>query len=331
MDIISLGKAKKVKEMNDRTLNKMGVDPEGESMDVAGRVAKIEALDPKAGLFPRIGEVSAHTTINLNKHNLQVGSYLNTARSEYSAMVYEGFSDASGIDMSKSTGIEYDVVRKVVKVIEGSNIGEVILNEELTNDPPVFVTVSIASDEDRLSENKITLEDEDQGDVLIENGVISLNKDVLGNVAKEGLFESSIIDMGDNFKKLYRLRTIEVNQGGTLIEWYTATSSDGVTFEEYMPLNMDGTIASTSGRYVKLKAILKSDGQMVQRAVYEFNISEELEFEASEFISLDGSLKLKTLYEQEMEVDENYVGEGTLIKTVIDRSKLKTIEGLEVR
>lgn len=330
MDIISLGKVKKVKEKNNKTLTKMGVAPEGAALDVAARVTAIEALDPKSGIIERIGNVSAHTAINLNKHNLQIGSYLNTGRSDYKAMVYEDFADASGIDMVKSTGIEHDAESKVVKVVEGEVSGEVVLNAEVTDEVPVLLTVSMASSGNGTDENQVVLEDAVQGDTSVESGVIRLSEDVSGIVAKEGVYESNVIDMGDNFKSLYRLNVTELTEGETSIEWHTATSSDGISFEEYVPLNMDGTIASTSGRYVKLKAILKADGQVVDHVIHDFTPEEASQFESNEFVTFDGALKLKTSYEQEMTVDETYMGEGTLLKAVIDRSKFKKIERLEV-
>ena len=163
MDIISLGKAKKVKEKNDKTLTKMGVAPEGAALDVAARVTAIETLDPKSGIIERIGNVSAHTAINLNKHNLQIASYLNTGRSDYKAMVYEDFADASGIDMVKSTGIEHDAVSKVVKVVEGEATGEVVLNAEVTDEVPVLVTVSMASSGNGMDEKPTLCASRDDG------------------------------------------------------------------------------------------------------------------------------------------------------------------------
>lgn len=331
MDIISLGKAKKVKEKNDKTLKKMGVAPEGAALDVAARVKAIEALDPKSGIIERIGNVSAHTAINLNKHNLQIASYLNTGRSDYKAMVYEDFADGSGIDMEKSTGVEHDAVSKVVKVVEGETTGEVVLSAEVTDEVPVLVTVSMASSGNGTDETPVVLEDAVQGSTTVESGVLRLTEDVSGIMAKEGVYESSVIDMGDNFKSLYRLNVTALTEGETSIEWLTATSNDGISFEEYVPLNMDGTIASTSGRYVKLKAILKADGQVVDRVIHDFTAEEASQFDPNEFVTFDGALKLKTSYEQEMTVDETYTGEGTLLKAVIDRSKFKSIESLEVK
>ena len=331
MDIISLGKAKKVKEKNDKTFTKMGVAPEGAALDVAARVLAIETLDPKSGIIERIGKVSAHTAINLNKHNLQIASYLNTGRSDYKAMVYEDFADASGIDMEKSTGVEHDAVSKVVKVVEGEVTGEVVLNAEVTDEVPVLMTVSMASSGNGTEEKQIVIEDGMQGGTTVENRVIRLTEDVSGIMAKEGVYESSVIDMGDNFKSLYRLNVTEITEGETSIEWYTATSNDGISFEEYVPLNMDGTIASTSARYVKLKAILKADGQTVDRVIHDFTAEEASQFDPNEFVTFDGALKLKTSYEQEMTVDETYTGEGTLLKAVIDKSRFKKIESLEVK
>ncbi|MGF0347778.1 hypothetical protein ACQR3P_29480 [Rhodococcus sp. IEGM1300] len=331
MDVISLGKAKKVKKANDALDVRMGIGVKGSAADVASRVSLVEEADPKAGLVERIGKVSAHTAINLNKHNLQMNTYLNKGHTEHKEMVFDDFSDASGIDEVKSTGILHDTVSKTVKLQDGALSGELVLTAESSEDIPMLATVSMASNGSTTDKMSGPLEGGQLTGTTLLDGALSLSVIEAEVLEKEGTFESDVIDMGENFKTLSRLEATSVQSGETSIDWFTATSNDGVVFEEYLPLNTDGTIASTNHKFIKVKAVLRAEGVLVPRLVHDFTAEEASQFESNEYVTFDGALKLKTKYEQQMVVDETFVGEGTLLKAVIDKSKFKTIERVEAR
>lgn len=484
MDVISLGKAKKVKQVNDRLSGKMGAGPSGAKASVAERVTAIESLDPKSGIIERIGKVSAHTAINLNKHNLQMNSHLNKGKTGHKEMVFDDFSDASGIDMAKSSGVVHDTASKTVKVQGGASRGELVLTKEVSSEMPLLATVTMASNGNLNEEVDLSIENFANNEIVLNKGALYLKKSYQGqneNIAltavttassfvnanylpeyatngllglnnetktswtsaiseqnpwiqssfgefklikqirfvqrdtkangfyysrikdfrihfdggyydfiadntayvvnsgeslkethwvdvtlpegvissyvrlqvlskhlvgsadyisimeleiiseefeylKEGSFESGVIDMGDNFKVLSRLQETSLKEGASSIEWFTATSNNGVNFEEYLPLNTDGTIASTSHKFIKVKAVLKADGVLEPRVVHDFTAEEASQFEENEYVTFDGALKLKTEYEQQMVVDETYTGEGTLLKAAIEKNKFKGIQ-----
>lgn len=330
MDVLSLGKAKKVKGVNDRVEDILGPDAPGSESDVHARVSLIEEMDPKAGLIEKIGRLSEHTAVNLNKHNLRMQMLLDLGKSGLSHSVVDTFKDASGIDMEQSTGIVHDEVTRIVKMEEGVTEAELVLNAEPTETPVMQVAISMVSKGSVRAEEKADFAEGIKDGVVLAEGKLTLVADESGHVPGEGTYESGVIDLGENFSALKSIQSTSVFPGTTGIGWWTSTSQDGITFEEHLPLNVDRTIASTSGRYVKVKAILKADGEIVSRVVHDFTAEEAVQFEENEFVVFDGALKLKTSYEQAMTFDETYLGEGTLLKTVIDKSKFKKIEKLEV-
>lgn len=128
MDVISLGKAKKVGQLNKRLDERIGAGAKGDGVDVAGRVAQIEALDPKVGIVKRIGDVSKHTTTNLNKHNLRMQMHLDLQRSRLNESVVDTFSSTDSIEMSKSTGWTHE--SGVLRVAEDKARAVIVLKEE---------------------------------------------------------------------------------------------------------------------------------------------------------------------------------------------------------
>lgn len=329
MDVISLGKAKKVGKLNKSLQGRLGQGVKGSVVDVAARVSAIEDLDPKAGLVKRIGDVSKHTAVNINKHNLRMQMRLDMAKSKLKDSVVDIFKDASGIDMGRSSGIFHDPAEKTIKLLEGVTSGELVLTPEQSEEVPILATVTLISAGAPSEKEGVPLTGGVTTDVELKEASLELIASE-GIVPKEGTFESSVIDLGDNFKELNRIEVSAIETGTSSVEWYTASSNDGSVFEEYLPINTDGTIASTSQRYVKVKAILKADGILEERVIHDFSAEEASQFEANEYVIFDGALKLKTQYEQEMVVDETYTGEGTLLKAVIDKSKFKSIESMEV-
>ncbi|MEB2276887.1 hypothetical protein LAV82_22985 [Bacillus sp. ILBB4] len=145
-----------------------------------------------------------------------------------------------------------------------------------------------------------------------------------------GNYESSIVDLGSNFKETLKVETIANTANNTSVSIYTSTSQDGQSFSTYLPVNTDGTLASPSGRYIKVKVVLASDGEVKERLAYDFTEAERNTFQENDKILFDGVAKMKTLYTESMEVDISFTEDGTLLRKGIAKASFNSIEKVEV-
>ena len=80
--------------------------------------------------------------------------------------------------------------------------------------------------------------------------------------ASTGTYESPVLDLGDNFKDIVKIDqiidipSVTTGQTAASVKLYTSTSSDNITFSDWQPMNLDGTIVSPSARYIKIKVEL---------------------------------------------------------------------------
>lgn len=114
------------------------------------------------------------------------------------------------------------------------------------------------------------------------------------------------------------------------VDIYTSTSNDNVNFSTYQLINADGTISSPQGRYVKIKLVLNASGNDTITTHNDFFSAESSQFEADSQLVFDGSLKLKTSYQDSMTKDAGWSDVGTLLKTTIEKTSFKVIEKIEV-
>lgn len=145
-----------------------------------------------------------------------------------------------------------------------------------------------------------------------------------------GYYESPILDLGDNFKEIKKLQQVANVSKGTEVQVLTSTSQDGQSFSEYFPTNVDGTIASPSGRYIKVKAVLASDGEVIERILSDFTEEERNTFHENDKILFDAAAKLKTEYSFDMNKDASFTEEGTLLRKGIAKASFNSIEKVEV-
>jgi|GEM_PF-3366986 len=115
------------------------------------------------------------------------------------------------------------------------------------------------------------------------------------------------------------------------VKVYTATSSDNLTFSDWQSINPDGTIASPSARYIKIKVELIGGAEVQEKTVYDFTLTDAVNFEANKQIVFDGSLRLKVNHTESMDLDPSFSESGTLLRKVINKNQFKTIEKLEVK
>lgn len=114
MDIISYQKAMKAKRAIASTQDRLGYNGTEQDLDITDvytntkeRLEELEKKDPEVELLNMVSDVSKHTMINLNKHNLRVNSLLNHTRYQLTDMIVDDFQDDSGIDKEKSKNIKH--------------------------------------------------------------------------------------------------------------------------------------------------------------------------------------------------------------------------------
>lgn len=146
-----------------------------------------------------------------------------------------------------------------------------------------------------------------------------------------GSYESPVLDLGDNFKSLKKVESLLSIPAGTNLKVFTSTSNDGITFNDYLLLNSDGTIASPSARYVKVKAELTGGGEVKEKVAHDFLNTEWNAFQQNDKLLLDGSLKMKTAYSDPMTRDSGFIESGIVFRKTIDKASFKAIEKVEVK
>jgi hypothetical protein len=208
--------------------------------------------------------------------------------------------------------------------------GEIITTAELLTISPQMMTVSFAGNIQNTKTIPVDLTLGTHTNTELVSGKVQLKKADIVNFFASGSYESSIIDLGENFKSLYKLENTFTTPAGTTAKVYVASSQDGVTFTPYTILNSDNTIATPSGRYVKVKVELTSGYVLKEALVNDFLASESAKFQVNDKIVLDGSAKLKTAYSSQMVADTSYAETGSLLKVPINKEIYKSIEKVEV-
>lgn len=299
---------------------------------VTPKIDRLTANYKVRSLLNRISEMELNTNINLNKHNLRVNTILNNRRYKLKEMVIDDFKDASGIDMVLSANITHDIDNHKVKQTNGSQSSTLVtVKETLEAAPAMFTLSAVINDKTTLTKD-IDFASGTQKDTVMNGEELEMRPVEVDAYKKSATWESTVIDLGVGFTRIVRFNKVMDIPTGTGLKVLTSSSADGVTFEEYREVSSDGTIASSSQRYFKVKAEFTSKEEVQPaRVMHDFTSGEAANFIANDKIILDGSTKLKTAYSQVMTPVDGYAEAGSLLKTTIDKITFKTIEGIEVK
>lgn len=285
MDVISYQKANRAKKAIRETLDKLGLNGTENDKDIVdvyenvkARLEALEEKDPEVKLFNRIGEVSKNTMINLNKHNLRIGTLLNQIRYHFTDMVVDDFFDDSGIDYERSVNIIHDDVNGLVKQEDPSLPAELVLVAEAFHSMNMFFISSMVSD--NLSKIiKINLQEGRFNNTEFLSGGISLEKHEDGSYSFQGVYETDVISLGESIASVDQINiTCTVPEGTTFIP-YVSFSEDGENFTEY------STDLTGFGNYVKFKFEFISKLETVLESLHLF-------IREGNGIYQDGSFKL---------------------------------------
>ncbi|ECP9029751.1 discoidin domain-containing protein [Campylobacter jejuni] len=296
------------------------------------KIDKLTVMYKVRSLLNRISEIESNTNINLNKHNLRVDTILNKRRYKLKEMVVDDFEDASGIDMAQSVNITHDIANHKVKQTDATQESAMVTVKETLEAAPTVFTVSAVVNDIATMTKDIDFASGILTDTIMNGEELEMMPVALDEYKKSASWESSVIDLGEGFTRIVRFDKVVDIPSGTGLKMLTSSSADGITFEEYREVNSDGTIASSSRRYFKVKAEFTAKEEVQPpRIIHDFASVETANFTVNDKIILDGSAKLKTAYSQAMIPVEGYAEEGSLLKTPIDKTMFKSIEKVEVK
>lgn len=334
MDILSLAKANKAKRAIKKVNERIGTGIGMSYGSAKKRIEFLESKDPKVNPSARVSALETNTAINLNKHNLRVNALLNHKRYNMKDMIVDDFGDATGIDVAQSVNLSHDVANHLVKQLDGTKEATFVSTVENLLTAPDYIMISSVLGNNSTSNKAFDITRGVFTDVVINSGKLELAKSKEGatDYKKTGAWLSEAIDMGDNFKRLMGISTTVNVPTETSLLVYTSTSADGVTYESFKPLNSDGTIASTSNRYIKIKLEFVGKPEVqAERNILDFVAADSSKFTASNFVTFDGALKVKTLFVTQMTKDATFTETGALMRAPLDRSLFKSINTIEVK
>lgn len=146
-----------------------------------------------------------------------------------------------------------------------------------------------------------------------------------------GYWESEVIDLVDKFKEYDRIALSKLQEITDVYSIMTRTSSDGITFDEYIATTPEGKIQSETKRYIQVKVNLFAGLSNESDLVSDFTSPSAIEdWENNKFIETDGVLKLKKEYQLEMNKDNTWADEGSLHRKLIKKENWKKIDSIGV-
>lgn len=148
---------------------------------------------------------------------------------------------------------------------------------------------------------------------------------------EEGSWTSDVIDLTDNFAEFGKLFATYEDTNNATIAILTRTSSDGITFDEWVALGEDGSILSEKKQFIQVKVNLFAGYVNQEVVISEFNdINEKERFTPNEYINTENGLKLERNYIRDMNVDESWNDEGILHKLAINKDEWRTLDKLDI-
>lgn len=144
----------------------------------------------------------------------------------------------------------------------------------------------------------------------------------------QGTWESPIVDLGEGWKETKLIDIVkQIHIGTTDVSFEIATSTDGISFTSYTPLDLNNL---PQGRYIKLRATLSAQAQSEEVKTLDFNQSSpENIMNLNEYVEANGRLRLKNTYIYNM-TDDGALGAGKQFSITINKANFKSIESIGV-
>lgn len=266
MDVISYQKAAKARDALKFAQDRLGMNGTEQGLDIRDkyetvdeRVTELEKNNPEIELYNRVSEVSAHTAINLNKHNLRLTSLLNQSRYKLTDMLIDDFSNDSGIDYERSFNIDYDEVNGVIKQDDSLTSAELVLVAEAFDHMGLFIVNSLVR-ANLKKQVDVDLSEGQYGNTEYTTS-ISLIKKEDQSYALHGVYETNAIHLANDVSTIDEITIDATIPEEASLTTYIALSNDGINFTEY---SID---LSDAANYVKLKFEFEAALEVVVKAL----------------------------------------------------------------
>lgn len=92
-------------------------------------------------------------------------------------------------------------------------------------------------------------------------------------VAVDGEFVSETIDQGASVATEGVFQTTQIVPTNTTITWYTATSTDGMSWDPYVAVTPGAAIGSTVRRYLRYKAVLTTTSYLISPTITDVTVN----------------------------------------------------------
>lgn len=158
------------------------------------------------------------------------------------------------------------------------------------------------------------------------NDRIQLSKNNEGVFYPEGMWTSRVIDIEDNFDSFGKVFVTNTNNGNSSIAVLTRTSDDGITFDQWTAIAMDGSILSVKRRFISVRIVFYASYGNLSIPITGIQISNNNQYVDGD----NNSISLKRNYTYPMVLDDSWNQNGFLYRKLIDRNEWLSIDKLNV-
>ncbi|MCY9759085.1 LamG domain-containing protein [Paenibacillus alvei] len=145
-------------------------------------------------------------------------------------------------------------------------------------------------------------------------------------LARNGEWESEVIDLVDNYTAFKNLVSVQEIVGGAKVTILTKTSHDNRIWSPYVKLSGNNTIASPKSRYVRVKIIIQADNS--SRKVTEVEgFNGMIDYDNTEYVKIDkGLLTVDYTEQHDLTIDDSYKDKGYTVSTKIYAKHIKRLD-----
>ncbi|GAV10317.1 LamG domain-containing protein [Paenibacillus sp. NAIST15-1] len=149
-------------------------------------------------------------------------------------------------------------------------------------------------------------------------------------LAKNGEWESEVIDLVDNYTAFKKLVSIQEIVDGAKVTILTKTSNDNRMWSPYVKLSGNSTIASPKARYVRVKVIIQADNS--SRKVTEVEgFNGMIDYDNTEYVKINkGLLTVDYTEQHDLTLDDSYKDKGYIVSTKIYAKNIKRLDRIRV-
>lgn len=149
--------------------------------------------------------------------------------------------------------------------------------------------------------------------------------------AEQGSWISEVINLSDKFLDYDKVFTNHTDNGASSIAISTRTSHDSMTWDDWTPVALDGTIQSETKQFIQVRIDFFAGYVTDVFLISEFDNEEDRDlFTDKTYIDTSNGLRLKREYEWDMTKDATWTDTGSLHRKAISRADWLRVDKLNV-